>query len=125
MYVIHKSKAWQLTLTGWLKWNTDVFRIEKNQTMTVKYVYRDSMRCLLSATSKRIADHNVLMAETLVIREAVVNIIQKQMVQVVIESDLLVNIRAINGEINPPTPIRDLVDDTNILAQVVKSIKFV
>lgn len=47
------------------------------------------------------------------------------MAQVFIESDLVVAIRAIKGEINPLSQIRNLVEDINILAQTVKIIKLV
>lgn len=49
------------------------------------YVCGDSMGHLLSTTNKKVEDHNVLVMEILVIQEATVNNIQKQMVQVVIE----------------------------------------
>lgn len=47
------------------------------------------------------------------------------MPQVVIESYSLDTIRTTNKEINLPSPIRNAIEDINILTQTVKSIKFV
>lgn len=57
---------------------------------------------------KRLEDHHILDAEILTIREAIVAIIQKQLSEVIIESDSLIAIQAIRGEINPPSNIRYL-----------------
>lgn len=77
----------------------------------------------LRSTVRKIENHNILVTETLVIREATVTIIQKQSAQIIIESDSLIAIKAINEEINPPSHIRNLVEDVKILTQVVKNIK--
>lgn len=47
----------------------------------------------------KIGDHPILVAETLVIREAVVAVIQKQLSEVIIKSGWLIAIQAIGGEI--------------------------
>lgn len=52
-------------------------------------------------------------------------IIQKQLAKVIIESNSLVVIKAINGDINLPSQIRNLVEDIRILVQVVKNFKLV
>lgn len=47
------------------------------------------------------------------------------MEQIVIESDSLVSVKAINGETNLPGLITNIVKDINIMTKVVKDIKFV
>lgn len=59
-------------------------RCIKDREKTVQgdyYVCRDSKGTILCATSNKIGDHNILVVETLVIREAIVGTIQKQMEQ--------------------------------------------
>lgn len=64
------------------------------------------------------------MEEALAIWEAIVTIIQKQLMKIIIEIDSFVAIKAINGEINSNS-YRNIVEDIIILSLVVKDIKFV
>lgn len=47
------------------------------------------------------------------------------MEQIIIESDSLVTIKAINGEINSPRLFGNVVEDINIMAKTVTNINFV
>lgn len=86
---------------------------------------RNSTNHILIANRKKLGDQHILVAKTLAIWKAVVPIIQKQKSEVVIESDSLNVIQAIRGDVIPPSQIRNLVEHINILAKVVKNIKFV
>lgn len=66
-----------------------------------------------------------MLEEVLTIREAIASTTQKQMDQVVIESDSLVAEKAINREINPPRFIGNIVDDIKILTKTLRNIKFI
>lgn len=79
----------------------------------------------LCTTSKKIRDHNVLLAEVLATSEAIVSTIRTQMKQVIIESDSLVIVKAINGEATSPRVIGNIVEDVKMLPTAVRNIKFV
>lgn len=65
----------------------------------------------------------VLLTEALAIREDFVGAIQKQMEQIIIESDSPITVKAINE--NPPKLIENIVEDCKTLPKTVKNIKFV
>lgn len=65
------------------------------------------------------------MTKTLAIREAIIAIIQKQLSKVIAESDSLIRIKAIGGDIYPPSQIMNVIEDIKIRAKVVKNIIFV
>lgn len=47
------------------------------------------------------------------------------MEQAIIESDSLVIVKAVNGEIDPPRLIKNIVEDLKMFAKAVRYIKFV
>lgn len=51
-------------------------------------------------------DHHILETEILAIWEATMTIIHKQLSEVIIETDSLIALSTIKGEINPPSNIR-------------------
>lgn len=65
------------------------------------------------------------MAKILAIRKATVTIIQKQLAEVINESDSFIAVTAINREISPPSQIENFIVDIKMLAQVIKNIRFV
>lgn len=71
------------------------FKIEVKQASTTSYVDRYSTSHVLFTVPKNIADH-ILVAKTLAIREALVNIIHKQLAEVIIESASLVAVKVID-----------------------------
>lgn len=64
------------------------------------------------------------MVKTLAIRESVDVIIQRHIVKIIIESDSLTIIQVIKEEVLPPSQVRNLVKDINVLAKVVNNIEF-
>lgn len=70
-------------------------------------------------------DHHILETEILAIKEATMTLIYKQLSEVIIETESLIAISTIQEEINPPSNFRNFVEDVNILANVVKNIKFI
>lgn len=62
-----------------------------------------------------IGDTPILVAETLAIRNAVKQAIQENHSKVIIESDPLIAIQAINGKSIPPIHSCNLVEDINRL----------
>lgn len=106
------------------KMNIDASRIGAKRTSTISYSCRGSMSCILFST-ENIENHHILVTETLASREAIVAIIQKQLTEVIIESDSLIVIQSIKGEIAPANQIRNLVEKIKMLAKVIKNTKFV
>lgn len=93
------------------------------RAFSITYVYKDSTFHFLLIAGKRIGDHHNLVAEILAIRKAIVTIIHKELAEVIITSDSLVAVKAING--GPPIQIRNLVEHIKSLANVIQNIKFV
>lgn len=61
------------------------------------------------ANGKLIGDLSVLVAETLATWKALETIIQEKLSNVIIETDCLIAIQAINGETKPPSQLFDTV----------------
>lgn len=93
----------------------------------ISFVCRDKTGHVLFTTSKNFGNNDTLVTEVLAIQEhtVTITIIQKQLAKVITESDSLVAIKAINGDINPPSHIGNLVEDIKIQTRVFKNIKFV
>lgn len=87
-----KSKVWQPPPAELLKWNINASRIEQKQSTTISYVCKNSNGHIICAIGKKIRDHTILVAEALPIRDAINKAIQKQMEQIVIESDFLATV---------------------------------
>lgn len=64
---------------------------------TICYVCRDSTSHILFIGGKISRDHHIPVTKILAIRKVIVTIIQKQLTDVIIESDSLVAVKAING----------------------------
>lgn len=73
----YKVKHWKPPPVGWLKWNTEASRLEARHTRTINYVSKDNTGRVHYSSEKMIGDYPILLAETLVIEEAVMVVIQK------------------------------------------------
>lgn len=64
-----------------------------------------------------IGDYPVFTAETLAILKALQTIIPEKLSNVIIKSDLLTTIQAINEEIKPPNQICNMIEDIIVFAK--------
>lgn len=67
----------------------------------------------------------VLVAETLAIRNVLKQAIWEKYSKVIIDSDLLIAIHAMNGKSIPTMQVCNLIEDIIMLAKLIDNIKFV
>lgn len=79
-------------------------------------MYKDNQERICYQASKFIGGYPTLLAEVLVIREAVIETVKPELSNVIIESDSHVTIRAILGKIKAPSSISNMVADICIFS---------
>lgn len=104
--------------------NTDASRIAANQATSISYVCRDNTDRILRIEEKNVGDSSVFVAETLAIHKALNFVIKKNLSNVIIESNSLIVIQAIDGETRSRPQICDMVKNIIILVRAVDKIKF-
>lgn len=97
---LHKVKHWDPPLVKWLKWNIDASSLEARHTSTISYVCKDNIGRVQYSYGMRISDDPILVVKILLLEKRLNNY-SKTDVQLIIQSDSLITIQAINSEIEP------------------------
>lgn len=97
---------------------------QKVSEATISFICRDSMECIITKERKSTEDTSVLLAKTLTIRNALIHAINSKYSNVIIESDSMIMIQAINKESIPSKDICNLVEDIVALAKNIENIDF-
>lgn len=96
-----------------------------NKKTTISYVCRYAVGNIIKKCGRTIADIPIPVVETLAFWNAVKQAIYENYSKVIVESDPLIAIQALNGKSVPPLHICNLVEDIIMLAQEVDNINFV
>lgn len=102
----HKIKHCDPHSAGWLKRNRDASRNGKIRTTMISYVYRVSKSRIICYNGKKICDFSIFVVENFAIQKAIVESIQKQLFEMILESDSMIAIQAIKGDISRPSQRR-------------------
>lgn len=93
-------------------------------TFANNIVFRDNFGRVCYINRKLIAIQ-FLLAETLTICEAILTTIQKQLLDIIMESDSQLVIQAIEVAIQAPSQIFNVIEDIRILTKTFRYIKFI
>lgn len=106
-----------------MKFNTNAFKPRKYQKTFISYICRDSTVRIITKEGRSIRDIPVFLKETLVIRNAWIDVCNSKYSNVIIESDSVIVIQAINGKSIRLKVIYNLVEDIIVLSKKVENIR--
>lgn len=115
---------WTPPLPEWIKYNTDAAKNRKTNYTAISYICRSATNMNTAKFATSFGDLNILSAEVLAIRQAVIHAKAKNYPKVIIGSDSLTAIQALNEATNPLFFIAPLVEDIKNLAADFENISF-